>query len=146
MNVLHWLKIIKSYLNEKRTKERLNPSNCRPWPTDAAAWDLETLGANRGHCATNLPLLFKGSAGSFFYSFAWWWSLKMCFLGKVCLWPFSFLFFTSNLFGILLLKPGAGNHIGCHMIFRASISDGFYSSLVLALQQLCMWLVSSTGS
>lgn len=135
----------KSYWNEKGNKGKkqwLKPSHGRPWPTDAAAWDLETLGVNGDPgaiCAINLLPLFKGSADSFFYLFANWCCQKKCSLEKVCLCPFYL--FTSRLFGILLLKPGAGDCLGCHMICRVSVFIIFYSPLswcVPALRVACV--------
>ena len=48
----------------------------------------------------------SSKAGSFFYLFARWCSLKMCSLEEVCVFPFYLC--ASDLLGTLWPKPGAG--------------------------------------
>ena len=86
--------------------------------------------------ATNTAPLFKGASGSIFYLFARRCSLKMCSLEEGCLFPFYLL--SSNLFGAILSKPGAGDLLGRYVIGRISSFVRMHSSFVGALHMACV--------
>lgn len=148
--MLQWLYVTliknnKSYLSEKGNEGRngeWKPFTCRAWHTHEASWDLETWGTSfdpEAIRATNLPPLFKGAAGSFFYLFAHWCSLNMCSLEEVCVFPFYL--FASDLLGTLWPRPGAGISLAAMWPAGSQSSwDFILSSLgaAPALQVVCV--------